>query len=117
MAIPSGPGTEVLKVHLQNANDTTELTLINGVADHIYTILSITFCERAGNAEVISGLYITNDGGSDDFYIIDDQALGADETFVWNDRIVLSGTDELRMQMAATCLVDIIVSYIDQDWT
>ena len=47
--IPSGNGTEVVKVSLTNQSSTTaEQVLINGVANHIYTILSIVICNTGG---------------------------------------------------------------------
>ena len=116
MAIPSGSGTEVLKVGLATRTDANEITLVNGVANHIYTILSISICETAGNAETFN-LYISDDGGGTDYEIVSDVILGANKTFVYNDRIVLSGTDELNFTAGGTCDIDIITSYIDQDWT
>ena len=44
-------------------------------------------------------------------------ALGADQNYVFNDRFVLSGTDELNFKAGAACYIDIIISYIDQDWS
>ena len=41
MAIPSGSGTEVLKRLFYTVTDTTDTVIINGVANHIYTIISI----------------------------------------------------------------------------
>ena len=116
MAIPSGSGTEVLKVSHFTATDTTEQKLIDGVANHIYTVLSISVCETAGAAETFS-LFIADDGGSTDYEIISDQALNANKTFIYNDRSVTSGTDELILAMGGACDVDIVCSYIDQDWT
>ena len=116
MAIPSGSGTEVAKVaHIAGVTN-SENVLINGVANHIYTIISITVCETAGAAETFD-LYIDDDGGGTDYEILSDQALGANETFVFNDRLVISGTDHLCMATASSANVDVVISYIDQDWT
>ena len=116
MAIPIGSGTEVLKVaHIAGVTN-SENVLINGVANHIYTIISITVCETAGAAETFD-LYIDDDGGGTDYEILSDQALGANETFVFNDRLVISGTDHLCMATASSANVDVVISYIDQDWT
>ena len=49
MAIPSGSGTEVLKVN-RYQNISTETIVFQGVADHIYTILSIIVCNTDGAA-------------------------------------------------------------------
>ena len=116
MAIPSGAGTEVLKQTMINTTDATEGVLINGVANHIYTVLTVIWCEKANNAELCH-LYVKDDGGNTDYYIIADGALGAYQTFVFNDRLVITGTDELATIVNGTNSVDIICSYIDQDWT
>ena len=116
MAIPSGSGTDVLKVaHIAGVTN-SENVLINGVANHIYTILSISVCETGGASENFD-LYIDDDGGVTDYEILSDQAIGANETFVWNDRLVLSGTDHLCMITANSANIDVVISYIDQDWS
>ena len=116
MAIPSGSGTEVLKVaHIAGVTN-SENVLINGVANHIYSILSISICETAGAAETFD-LYIDDDGGGTDYEILSDQALGANETFICNDRLVISGTDHLCMITASSADIDVVITYIDQDWT
>ena len=115
MAIPSGSGTEVLKVSKLNPTDVSNQVLINGVADHIYTVLSIITCETTGNPEIFS-MYIKHQGGTA-FYILASQALAGKETFIWNDRIVLSGTDELVWVSDGACNIELVCSYIDQDWT
>ena len=116
MAIPSGSGTEVLKVaHIAGVTN-SENVLINGVANHIYTILSITVCETAGAPETFD-LYIDDDCVGTDYEILSDQTIGANETFVWNDKLVLSGTDHLCMITANSANIDVVISYIDQDWS
>ena len=115
MAIPSGSGTEVLKVSKLNPTDVSNQVLINGVADHIYTVLSIITCETTGNPEIFS-MYIKHQGGTA-FYILANQALAGRETFIWNDRIVLTGTDELVWVSDGACNIELVCSYIDQDWT
>ena len=116
MAIPSGSGIEVLKVaHIAGVTN-SENVLINGVANHIYTILSITVCETAGAAETFD-LYIDDDGGGTDYEILSDQSISANATFVWNDKLVLSGTDHLCMITASAANIDVVISYIDQDWS
>jgi len=116
MAIPSGSGSEVLKVaHIAGVTN-SENVLLNGVANHIYSILSISICETAGAAETFD-LYIDDDGDGTDYEILSDQALGANETFIWNDRLVISGTDHLCMATASSANIDVVITYIDQDWT
>ena len=62
MAIPSGSGTEVLKIAHVAGVTNSENVLINGVANHIYTILSMSICETGAAAETFD-LYIDDDGG------------------------------------------------------
>jgi len=104
--------SELLKVaHAVVTN--SESVLINGVSGHTYTILSVTMCETAGNAETIN-LFIQDDGGATDYEILSDQAIGANETFVFNDRFVIEATDHLTAITASSAAVHVVVSYLDQ---
>ena len=105
--------SEVLKVAVKAGLTNSEHVMINGVSGHTYTVLSITICETAGAAETFD-LYVINDGGGTDNYIYKAQALGANETFTHNDRIVLEGTDELGFITGGSANVDVTVSYLDQ---
>jgi hypothetical protein len=116
MAIPDGSGSEVLKVFVSNVTTNTEQLLISGIADHIYSVLSVTVCETGDAAETFE-MYVADNGGATDHHYLKDQALGAKETFVWNERIVISGTDQLIVKCPASCAISITCSYIDQDWT
>ena len=116
MAIPSGSGTEVLKRAYTNSLSNSVVTLIDGVANHIYTILSITFCEVATVAELLY-LRVNIDGGGTQINLLSNHSLPAGSTFTWNDKFVITGTDELNAYLASTGSVDVLVTYIDQDWT
>jgi len=117
MAIPSGSGTEVLKRATFTVTDNTDTKLIDGVANHIYTVLSITITETAGASETF-GLFLDPSAGGTDYEILSlATILGADKTFIFNDRLVLSGTDELNFKAGGACDIDIVISYVDQDWT
>ena len=117
MAIPSGTGTEVLKRGTFTVTDTTDTKILDGVADHIYTVLSIIITETAGSAETF-GIFLDPSASGTDYEILSlATVLGADETFAFNDRLVLSGTDELNFKAGATCDIDIVINYIDQDWS
>ena len=105
--------SELLKVSHTAGVSNSESVLINGVSGHTYTILSITICETAGAAETFD-LYIDDNGGGTDYEIYSDQALGANETFIHNDRIVIEGTDHLCASTASSANVDIVVTYLDQ---
>tara|TARA_Y100001963_G_C6524594_1_gene328228 strand:+ start:129 stop:500 length:372 start_codon:yes stop_codon:yes gene_type:complete len=123
MGIPSGAGTEVLKVAYMHNLTNTVVTLITGVANHIYTVLSISYCEIAGDSSNEIEIYIdagANDvagSGSQDIYILNGVNVGSKETFVFNDEIVLSGTDALKTRIATSANVDVVCSYIDHDFT
>ena len=105
--------SEVLSVALKAGLTNAESVLINGVSGHTYTILNITFCETAGAAETVD-MYIDDDGGGTDYEILSDQALGANETFEYTGRIVLTDTDHLCAAAASSANIDIVVSYLDQ---
>ena len=116
MAIPSGSGTEVLKRSYYNNLSTTDYAIINGTANHIYTVLSVIFSER-NNASELLNMFVVIDGGSTDIHLMQAQPIGAYETFVFNDKFILTGTDELKVVTTGSALVDIYCTYIDQDWT
>ena len=104
--------SELLKVS-HNAVSNSEVVLINGVSGHTYTILSISLCETAGAAETFD-LFIQDDGGATDYEIYSDQALGANETFIHNDKIIIEATDHLTAKCASSATVHVVVSYLDQ---
>ena len=104
--------SEVLSVAHAVVTD-SENVLINGVNGHTYTILSVTMCETAGNAETID-MYIDDGGGGTDYEILSDQAIGANETFEFTTKFVISDEDHLCFETADTAAVDVVVSYLDQ---
>ena len=117
MTIPTGSGTEVLKRASVHGNSNAWTSLITGVANHIYTVLSITWAEEAGNAEGIGLRVDISAAGSNQVVLMNNgTSLPAYGSFVWNDKIVLTGTDKLEVYSSAGN-VDIYVSYIDQDWS
>ena len=105
--------SELFKVSLKPTCSSSEVKLLDGAAGHSYVVLSISICETAGNAETFN-LYVDDDDGGTDHYIYHTQALGAKETFVHNDRIVLEANDMLGFITASAADVDVVVSYLDQ---
>ena len=104
--------SEVLSVaHAVVTN--TENVLINGVNGHTYTILSVTMCETAGAAETLD-MYIDDGGTGTDYEILSDQAIGANETFEFTTKFVISDEDHLCLATASSAAVDVVVSYLDQ---
>ena len=117
MAIPSGSGTEVLKRFYKNSLTNSDTILIDGVsADHIYTVLSVSFSNRNTSTATIN-MFTVIDGGSTDIHLLTQEPIGGFGTFVFNDKFVLTGTDELKVSLQASGAVDVYISYIDQDWS
>ena len=105
--------SELLKVALKPTCSNSETKLIDGASGKTYTILSISICETAGAAETFD-LYVDDNDGGRAHYIYKSQALGANETFVHNDRIVLEANDMLGFITANSADVDVVVSYLEQ---
>ena len=105
--------SEAMKVALTKELSNSEVDLLTVTADHTYTILNISICETAGNAETFD-LYIRDDAGANDYEIYSDQALAANATFEHTTRIVLEATDVLAGQTASSANVDVVISYLDQ---
>ena len=105
--------SELFKVAVHPTCSNSETKLIDGAAGHSYVVLSISICETAGAAETFD-LYVDDGDGGTDHYIYKSQAIGANETFVHNDRIVLEATDMLGMITANSADLDVVVSYLDQ---
>jgi len=105
--------SELLKVGLFPTVSDSEVKLIDGASGHTYTVLSITICETAGNAETFD-IYVDDNDGGTDHYIYKSQAIGANETFEHTGRIVLEATDMLGFITASSADVDVVVSYLDQ---
>jgi len=116
MAIPSGSGSEILTRGYFTVTDTTDTKILDGAAANwIYSVISITVCETAGSAETFD-LFLDPSAGGTDYEILSDQALPANSTFVFNEHLVLHGTDELNFKAGGTCNIDIIINYIAQNW-
>ena len=105
--------SELMKVALKPTCSNSETKLIDGASGKTYVVLSISICETAGNAETFD-LYVADGDGGTDHYIYKTQALGANETFVHNDKIVLEATDMLGFITASSADVDVVVSYLEQ---
>jgi hypothetical protein len=125
MAIPSGPGTEVLNglstYSLNNTNWSIGAVASGAThnigVNHILTILSVV-CTNLAAADVVYGISVNN--GSNDINLqstsVNSAPLGGYQTFVWNDKFVVPSGYKLVMNNASGGC-DWYVSYIDQDWT
>jgi len=105
--------SEIFSYSLTAGVTNSESVLINGVNGHTYVILSVVATETAGAAETFD-LYIDEDGGGTDYELLSDQALGANETFIFNDRFIITDTDHLCAATASSADVDIVVTFLDQ---
>ena len=117
---PSGVGTEVLRRSYLNNPAEAEATILTGVANHIYTILSVVICDLSNQADFLFDLYVDVDAGGTDIHLLNDQSCGAKSTFIFADRIVLTATDKLHIigaSAASTAEYDVYCSYIDQHWS
>lgn len=112
----SAAGTEILRrTYLNQLTGTADTLLLNGVANYTYTILSVVFCEVAAVTTDKINMWVEYDGGSTPIHLIKNQPLGANKTFVWNDKILLAETDELVVG-SATNAIDVYCTYIEQRW-
>ena len=118
MAIPSGSGTEVIKYTALQAVSTTTQTLITGVTNHIYTIISvvITECANSSTEKFFLGIF-DSDGTSNEHVIKHWTPMTANGTFVWNDKFSFSGNKTFRVKSNTAADLDVLCTYIDQDWT
>ena len=126
MAIPSGSGSEVLKnIMWEDATSSSQPTLTL-VQHHIYTILSATICNVDGSNSGVAYMYLEGydsygSANSEDIRLFR-TSINAMDTFVFNDRIVIHGqgsnsaVQKIKFGLE-TVSFDIVLSYIDQDWT
>ena len=79
--IVTGAGTEVLRRYYASTQSNGWIVMINGVADHIYTVLCLTIAETNDTLETI-GLRIMIDGSTECTIIEAGQPLPAKGTFI-----------------------------------
>jgi len=112
-------GKEVIRRSYLDGTLEAEGTILTGVANHIMTIVSIVICEMAGATDSVCDLYIDYDLGGTNLYLLNNQKIGATETFIWSDRIAITATDKLHFiaaSSAGTAQHDIWCTYIDQQF-
>ena len=120
MAIPSGSGTEVLKRTSIHALSDAWSPIITGVANHIITVLNFSVCNTHPTNRLLFSLVIRCLGTVTDKYILLEQSVPNYETFVYSDKIILHGGDKLLFDDPTSDTGDdgdIIIHYIDQDWS
>ena len=116
MAIPSGSGTEVIKVFkATGVDDSPVVDIITGEADHIYTIISVIFC-MAGAGSSTFTLRTVNAAASVAYYWLNQQPLVQSDTFVFDTKFGLSGNDRLQVYSTSGADIQVLCTYIDQNW-
>ena len=105
--------SEVMKVKLVAGVTNSENDLLTAASGKTLTILNISICETAGNAETFN-LLIDDGGSGSDTYIYHTQALGAKETFEHTGKFVMEAADHLSIITASTSDIDVVVSYLLQ---
>ena len=125
MALPTGSGSEILNNIMWNDVTSTTNPALTGVALHIYTIISITAIRNGGNTTNllcrING-YDSYGSGNNENIIIFNQAIAGQQTFVWNDKFSFhgqglnSGVQKLEFVNSSSNSLDIVVTFIDQNW-
>ena len=116
---PSGVGTEVLRRSYLDNPAEAEATILAGVANHIYTILSIVICDLSNQADFLFDLYVDVDASGTDINLLNDQSVGQKQSFIFSDRLVLTATDKLLIKgasAAATAEYDVYCTFIDQQF-
>ena len=97
-----------------NITNTTGAVVMDGVSGDSQTVISISICEIAGNAETFDVVH-TAAGGSSPIFIYKAQSLPANSTFIHSDKIVVDDTDEIWVKAGGAANIDVIVSYLQQD--
>ena len=69
MAIPSGSGTEVLKRAYIAAMTNSPQKIIDGVANHIYTLLTMQVTNHSGSATNVMDIYIDPEGTTEKAFL------------------------------------------------
>ena len=117
MAIPSGSGTEVIKVKALTNQNAAWQPLLGGsdtVADHIYILLSLTVANLHGSTNEIFSMRVS--GSNNPANLIEQQAVPYESTFIFNEKIAIIGTDDLDIWNNAIT-AHYYLTYVDQDWS
>ncbi len=112
-------GKEVLRRAYVDGATESGADILTAPTDHICTIISIIFFERASLSDAMFKLYLQPDGGAA-VYLAIDQVVPAFGTFTWNDKFVMTGGDVLTIgpvSAGGSSTFDVWCSYIDADFS
>ena len=112
-----GTGTEVLRRSFWHANSNADRILITGVANHIYSVLSLIICNMGGSGDdELFSLYVDPDTGTDNIYMTSEERIPPQTTYIFSEKISVTNTDVLWIWTSAGNM-DIYCTFIDQDWS
>lgn len=133
MGIPTGAGTEVLKntsiigfsgtgngwwsVRWDGNTLDAENASFAVPTDHIITVLSINVCNTHATQSYPFSMGCRTNSSTDTKYILKDQDVPANGTFIYSDKIILSSGDKLLFKdedISSGDDFDVLISYIDQ---
>ena len=117
---PSGVGTEVLRRSYKADLDNTEYKIIDGVANHIYTVLSITVCDQGVGTDTLwlKVYQGASTAAADTIFILRAQPMGNQDTFVFDNKIIITDTDEFVIYTSSsTDSMDVLCTYINYKFT
>lgn len=112
-----GTGTEVIRRVFVHASNNASTALITGVADHIYTVLSVVISNMGSSSEdELFSLYVDPDTGTDDIYWTKEENVPPQKTYIFSEKVSITNTDKLYIWTSAGDM-DIYCTYIDQDYS
>tara|TARA_R100000781_G_scaffold113694_2_gene82765 strand:- start:802 stop:1155 length:354 start_codon:yes stop_codon:yes gene_type:complete len=114
--IPSGNGTEVIKVKALTSQNASWVDLLGGsdtVANHIYILLSLTINNPHGSSDERFSMKVVGNNAAS---LLEQHGLPHESTFTWKEKTAIIGTDDLQVWNNVTTL-HYYLTYIDQDWS
>jgi hypothetical protein len=112
-------GKEVVRRYYVDGLAEAPTAVITGVANHIMTTVSIIISERSNLTDSMFNIILHPDGSGTGLYLMTDEPIPSKSTFVFNDRMAITGTDILKIEAASpggTCTLDVWATYIDQQF-
>ena len=77
------------------------------------TVLSLSICNIT-STDITYDMYVTDNSGSSNFYVYDDQSLPGPSTFMHNSKIVLEANDVVYIQTSANVATTVVASVLKQ---
>ena len=108
----SGAGTEVLR--RASGSITDEQSVLTVGSDKIVTIISLICKNEDGSGS--TDLYIKAHNGTADLTWVQESGLAAGKTFVFNEKVVLTAGDVLKIVESGSVTLAYWLSYIEQEF-